>query len=63
VKRRWTYPKRGPGRPPIRALILRLAIRDRDSKFTAMFDEVFKTEGIRVVLTAPRLPRHYVTLP
>jgi putative transposase len=29
VKRRWTYPKRGPGRPPtrptIRALILRLA--------------------------------------
>jgi len=23
-------------------------IRDRDSKFTALFDEVFKTEGIRV---------------
>jgi transposase InsO family protein len=32
-------------------------IRDRDSKFTALFDEVFKTEGIRVVLTAPQAPR------
>jgi transposase InsO family protein len=32
-------------------------IRDRDSKFTAMFDEVFTTEGIRVVLTAPQAPR------
>src|ERR1019366_9175654 len=28
-------------------------IRDRDSKFTAMFDEVFRAEGIRIVLTAP----------
>ena len=32
-------------------------IRDRDAKFTAMFDEVFPTEGIRVVLTAPQAPR------
>jgi transposase InsO family protein len=32
-------------------------IRDRDSKFTALFDEVFTTEGIRVVLTAPQAPR------
>jgi putative transposase len=32
-------------------------IRDRDSKFTALFDEVFKAEGIRVVLTAPQAPR------
>jgi putative transposase len=32
-------------------------IRDRDAKFTAMFDEVFRTEGIQVVLTAPQAPR------
>jgi putative transposase len=32
-------------------------IRDRDSKFTAMFDDVFRAEGIRIVLTAPRAPR------
>ncbi|MCO5974973.1 hypothetical protein [Actinoallomurus soli] len=32
-------------------------IRDRDAKFTAMFDEVFRTEGIDVVLTAPQAPR------
>jgi putative transposase len=32
-------------------------IRDRDAKFTAMFDEVFRTEGIHVVLTAPQAPR------
>jgi putative transposase len=35
----------------------RFLIRDRDSKFTALFDEVFKTEGIRFVLTAPQAPR------
>jgi transposase InsO family protein len=32
-------------------------IRDRDAKFTAMFDEVFRAEGIRIVLTAPQAPR------
>jgi transposase InsO family protein len=32
-------------------------IRDRDGKFTALFDKVFKAEGIRVVLTAPQAPR------
>jgi putative transposase len=40
-----------------RADDFRFMIRDRDSKFTALFDEVFKTEGIRVVLTAPQAPR------
>ncbi|MFC5834889.1 integrase core domain-containing protein [Nonomuraea insulae] len=32
-------------------------IRDRDSRFTALFDEVFTTAGIRVVLAAPQAPR------
>jgi putative transposase len=40
-----------------RAGDFRFLIRDRDSKFTALFDEVFTTEGIRVVLTAPQAPR------
>jgi putative transposase len=32
-------------------------MRDRDTKFTAIFDEVFRTEGIQVMLTAPQTPR------
>jgi putative transposase len=32
-------------------------IRDRDSKFTTMFDEVFRAEVVRIVLTAPQAPR------
>jgi putative transposase len=32
-------------------------IRDRDGKFTALFDEVFRAEGIRVVRTADQAPR------
>jgi hypothetical protein len=36
----------------------RFLIRDRNSRFTAMFDEVFRAEGIRIVLTAPQAPRH-----
>ncbi|GAB3976551.1 hypothetical protein GCM10029978_063730 [Actinoallomurus acanthiterrae] len=34
----------------------RFLIRDRDSKFTALFDDVFKAEGIRMVLTNPQAP-------
>src|SRR3954449_8068085 len=35
----------------------RFLIRDRDRKFTAAFDEVFRAEGIRTVLTAAQAPR------
>ena len=35
----------------------RFLIRDRDSKFTAIFDEVFRAVSIRIVLTAPQTPR------
>ncbi|MFC5828448.1 integrase core domain-containing protein [Nonomuraea insulae] len=35
----------------------RFLIRDRDTKYIALFDEVFTTAGIRVVLTAPQAPR------
>jgi transposase InsO family protein len=37
---------------PIRSLIY-----DRDSKFTAAFDEVFRSEGIRTIRTPVRAPR------
>ena len=35
----------------------RFLVRDRDSKFTAVFDEVLRTEGIRTVRTPVRAPR------
>jgi transposase InsO family protein len=36
---------------------LRLLIRDRDSKYSGPFDEVFRSEGIRIVKTPVRAPR------
>lgn len=40
---------------------LRFLIHDRDPVFTAAFDEVFKTEGVRIVRTLPRTPRMNAT--
>jgi putative transposase len=36
---------------------VRFLIRDRDSKYSGAFDEVFRTDGIRIVRTPVRAPQ------
>jgi putative transposase len=40
-----------------RATTVKFLLRDRDSRFTSAFDEVFAADGIRILTSPPRAPR------
>jgi len=42
---------------PERLTAIRFVLHDRDAKFSGPFDEVFRTEEVRVIRTPIRAPR------